>query len=101
MIDELSKIVKRTEDFYLHELAEILVSHNISCLSCGRKLTQEAVRAYEHPHGILVRGYEDSYHNPQKMWVYFACSFCTFESAFWKLLTVIALQSVGDKLGIF
>lgn len=98
---ELSKIAANSGDYHLHELAEVLVSHNVNCLSCNRKFTQEDIRAYEHHFGIKVKGYLDTYNNHQKMWVYFACAFCMYESPFWQLLTVIALESVGDKLGVF
>lgn len=98
---ELSKIVANSGDYFLHEIAEILVNHNVKCLSCNRKLTQEDIRCYEHHHGIKVKGYEDSYGNHQKTWVYFVCPFCMCESTFWKLLTIIALESVGDKTGVF
>lgn len=87
---ELGKIIAGSGDYYLHELAEYLTGYNITCLSCGRKLTQENVRAYEHSHGIKVKGY------PQNMWVYFACAFCMFESNITELLLVVAMETLQD-----
>lgn len=98
---ELSELIKNSGDFFLHEIAEKLTSYNIKCLSCNKEFHQEDIRCYQHRHGIFVKGYDDQYDNPQKQWVYFTCSFCMHDSKFNQLVTVIVLESVGDKTSVF
>ena len=56
------------------------------CLSCGKEFQYGDIAWYEHPGGVEVK------ESPNKLWVYFECRKCGYQTALWKIEKQLHLE---------